>query len=67
MQKALEEKQRQRGKEEKEMNDVIQIYQETKHRIDCMKKERIKEVSMDLCLLITYVKLGKHYFNITET
>lgn len=48
VEKNLKEKKRQTEKEEKEMNDVINIYQETKHRIDCLKKAREKEVSIFL-------------------
>lgn len=43
--KSLEHRKTQKEKEEKEMNEVIDIYQKAKHRIDCMKKTREKEVS----------------------
>ncbi|XP_074032084.1 uncharacterized protein isoform X2 [Leptinotarsa decemlineata] len=42
--KLEEEKRTQIMKEEKELDDVVAIYQEAKHRIDCMKKAREKEL-----------------------
>lgn len=46
IEKVLNDTRRQTEQEEKETNDVVQIYQETKHRIDCMKKQRAEEVSI---------------------
>lgn len=34
----------QKIKENKELDEVIDIYKEAKHRIDCMKKQKEKEV-----------------------
>ncbi|ENN71303.1 hypothetical protein YQE_12228, partial [Dendroctonus ponderosae] len=43
LQKDREIKQ-QKIKEEKELDEVIEIYKEAKHRIDCMKQERVQEM-----------------------
>ncbi|CAH1116211.1 unnamed protein product [Phaedon cochleariae] len=42
--KQEEEKKIQLAKEESELDAVVAIYKETKHRIDCMKKAREKEL-----------------------
>lgn len=36
--------QKQLKQEEKEIDEVVEIYKEAKHRIDCLKKEKVKEV-----------------------
>ncbi|XP_030760706.1 calponin homology domain-containing protein DDB_G0272472-like [Sitophilus oryzae] len=42
--KEVEEGKRQHEREEKELDEVVKVYQVAKHRIDCMRKQREKEL-----------------------
>ncbi|XP_076261669.1 uncharacterized protein LOC143197051 [Rhynchophorus ferrugineus] len=42
--KHLDQRRQQELKEEKELDEVTDIYQKAKHRIDCMRKDREKEL-----------------------
>lgn len=46
----------QKIKENKELDEVIEIYKDAKHRIDCMKKQKEKEVKTTPLISVFFKK-----------